>query len=226
MSGNVEDSRACESIEDELTELSLGTLFGRCRSEVLDHVESCSHCTTTLERLSTAADALLLLAPEIEPPLGFELRLAEKLQAPATRPRPRRLLRASVLSAAAMIIVALGFVIGARATPHDVNHPGQSASVDLTGANLTSHGQVLGKVVISRGSPAWMFMTINGDAWSGTVTCEVTLAGGKVETIGVFRLSGGYGAWGAPLTSPASTVRSARLIAPNGAVLASAQLSG
>jgi hypothetical protein len=68
-------------------------------------------------------------------------------------------------------------------------------------------------------------MTIDGGAWSGTVTCEVTLAGGRVETIGVFRLSGGYGAWGAPLTSPAGTMRSARLIAPNGAVLASAQLS-
>jgi anti-sigma factor RsiW len=153
MSGDIQGSRSCELIQDDLAELSLGTLFGRRRSEVLDHVESCSHCTAALERLSTVADALLLLAPEIEPPLGFESRLAEKLQAPATRRRPRRLLRVSVLSAAAMIVVALVFVLGARATPPDVNHSGQSAAVDLARANLTSHGRLLGKVVISRGSP-------------------------------------------------------------------------
>jgi len=175
--------------------------------------------------LGELPDALLLLAPEFEPPLGFELRLAEKLQVPATTPRRRRLLRASVLCAAAMIIVALGFVLGALATPKDADHPAQSAAVDLSGAKLASQGQVLGEVVISRGSPAWMFMAINGEAWSGPVTCEVTLAGGNVETIGVFRLSGGYGAWGARLTSPAGKVRSARLIEPNGTVLASAQFS-
>jgi hypothetical protein len=225
MSDDVENSRPCEMIQDELAELSLGLLSGRRRSEVLDHIESCSHCTAALERLATVADALLLLASEVEPPLGFELRLAEKLQVPATRPRRRRLLRASVLSAAALAIVALGIVLGAWSTSHDANHPARSAAVGLTGAHLTSLGRVLGEVVISPGSPAWMFMTINGEAWSGTVTCQLTLAGGKVETIGVFKLSDGYGAWGAPLTSSAAKVRSALLITPNGAILASAQLS-
>jgi len=225
MSGGVEHSRSCESIQDELAELALGTLSGRRRSEVLHHVETCSHCTAALERLATVADALLLLAPGVEPPIGFELRLAEKLQVHGKTLRPRRFLRASALSAAAMIVVALAFVLGAWATSHDGGHPAQSAAVDLTGANLTSHGRVFGEVVVSSGSPAWMFVTINGDAWSGRVTCEVTLAGGKVETIGAFKLSGGYGSWGAPLTSLAGTVRSARLVAPNGTIVASARLS-
>ena len=79
--------------------------------------------------------------------------------------------------------------------------------------------------MISAGNPAWMFMTIDAGAWTGKVTCDPTLAGGKVERIGVFKLSGGYGAWGSPLTSSAGKVRSAQLIAPNGTVLASAQLS-
>jgi hypothetical protein len=226
MSGNVENPRLCESIQDDLAELSLGSLSGRRRSEVLDHVESCSHCTPALEHLASVADALLLLAPEVEPPLGFEQSLAERLQPHGQTHRRRRLLRASTLSAAAIIIVTLGFVLGGWATSHHGNHPGPSAAVDLAGANLTSHGQVLGEVVISRGSPAWMYMTINGDPWSGTVTCDMTLTGGKVETIGAFKLSGGDGAWGAPLASPAGKVRSARLIAPNGAVVATAVLSG
>jgi hypothetical protein len=224
MSGDIRESQTCEAIQDELAELALGTLFGRRRSEVLQHVESCMHCAATLEQFSTVADGLLLLAPEIEPPLGFESRLAERLELPTTGPRPGRVLHASVLCAAAVILVALGFVLGARISPSG-DHPGQSATADLKRATLTSHGRVLGEVVIARGSPAWMFMTINADPWSGTVKCQVTLAGGKVETIGVFTLSGGYGAWGAPLTSPAGDVRSARLIAVNGSIVATAQVS-
>jgi hypothetical protein len=68
-------------------------------------------------------------------------------------------------------------------------------------------------------------MTIDGDSWSGTVTCEVTPATGEVETIGVFKVSAGYGAWGAPPTTPTGTVRSARPVERNGAVVAGARLS-
>ncbi len=225
MSGYVEDPRQCEAIQDELAELALGTLFGRSRSEVLDHVESCSRCAATLEQLSVVADQLVQLAPEIEPPLGFEIRLAEKLRSAAPVRQPSRLRRASLLSAAAAVIVALGIGIGTLANPGGGTKPLDRSTVNLTAAKLTSHGHVLGEVMISAGSPSWMFMTINEGGSSGTVTCEVTLAGGKVETIGEFELSGGYGAWGAPLTSAAGQVRSARLIAPNGAILASAQLS-
>ena len=224
MSGDIRDSRSCDQVQDELAELSLGTLFGRRRSEVLEHVESCVHCSAELEKFSTVADSLLLLTPEVEPPLGFESRLADRLRPPALRPRPGRLLQASALCAAAVILVALGLVLGARAMGPD-NHPVQSAAAELTTANLTSDGRVLGEVLISRGSPAWMFMTIDDGPWSGRVKCEVTLSGGRVDTIGVFKLSGGYGAWGAPLTSPAGDVRSARLVAANGAVLADAQFS-
>ncbi|MCU1493504.1 MAG: hypothetical protein JWO62_1268 [Acidimicrobiaceae bacterium] len=221
MSGYGEDRGPCESIRDELAELALGVLSGRSRSEVLRHVESCARCAAELEQLSIVADTLVQLAPEIEPPLGFELRIAERLQEAATAHRPRRRRRASVLAVAAVVMVVFGFGLGTL-TP---SHNRQPALANLTSADLNSHGHVLGEVMVSAGSPAWMFMTIESGAWSGKVTCEVTLAGGKIETIGVFKLSGGYGAWGVPLTSPAAQVRSARLIAPDGTVLASAQIS-
>jgi hypothetical protein len=225
MSGYIEDPRQCEVIQNDLAELALGTLSGRSRSEALDHVGSCPKCAAELERLSIVTDTLLQLAPEMEPPLGFELRLAEKLRtSAATVHQPKRLRRASVLSVAAAVMVVLGFGLGALVAPGSSNNQNRTA-VNLTSANLTSHGHVLGEVIISAGSPAWVFMTINGGTQSGTMTCDVTLAGGKVETIGMFKLSGGYGAWTAPLRSPAADVRSARLIAPNGTILASARLS-
>jgi hypothetical protein len=220
-----EDSTQCELFQDELAEMSLGILSGRQRAEVLGHVGSCPRCAAHLEGLSVAADTVLLLAPEIEAPLGFELRLAERLQeTPAAHP-PRRFRRGPALCAAAAVTIALGFGLGALAASQAGHANHQPAVANLTTANLTSHGHVVGQVMISAGSPAWMFMTIDAGAWPGEVTCDLTTAGGTVQRIGTFKLSGAYGAWGAALPSPAGTVRSARLIAPDGTVLASAKLS-
>jgi hypothetical protein len=52
----------------------------------------------------------------------------------------------------------------------------------------------------------------------------VILAGGKIETVGQFTLSAGYGAWGAPLTTSAGQVRGARLVDASGTVIASARI--
>lgn len=225
MSGYIADPRQCELIREELAELALGTLSGRSRSEGLDHVASCPTCAAELERLSIVADKLLQLAPEVEPPLGFELRLAEKLQIAAPAGRPRHFRRASALAVAAAVVALLGFGLGSVVAAGGGGNLNQSATAGLTAANLTSHGIVLGKVIISAGSPPWMFMTISGGTLSGQVKCNVTLAGGEVETLGVFKITGGYGAWDTPLRSPSDEVRSARLIAANGTVLASARLS-
>jgi negative regulator of sigma E activity len=239
MSANTADPRQCELIQEELAELALGALDGRSRSEALEHVASCPRCRATLEHLSGVTDTLLQLAPEVEPPLGFELRLVEKLNAAnaasaasaasaakpraTERARQRWYRRAGPLVAAAAVILLLGIGVGSLLMPRGAHNQQQSASPDLATAQLTSHGQVLGEVMTSPGNPAWMFMTINENAWSGTVRCEVTLAGGTTQTVGVFTLSHGYGAWGAPLTSPAGDVRSARLVAADGTVVASAQ---
>ena len=229
MSGYVDDPSTCESMQEELTELALATLSGRSRSEVLEHVKSCPRCSTTLEQLADVTDTLLLLSPEVEPPLGFESRLAGKLEEPRGEPervtRLRRLRRTSLLLAVAAVLALLGFGLTSLVGSGGGNNPVQSASTGQATANLTSDGHVVGQARISGGQPAWMYMTVNGVHWSGTVKCQATLAGGKVETVGVFNLSNGSGDWGAPLTSPAGDVRSARLVSPNGTVLASARFS-
>ena len=225
MNDYIDDPKHCETIEDELTELALGILSGRPRSEVLRHVGSCGPCRAELDGLSIAVDTVLQLAPQMEPPLGFELRLAERLQTSTTARRSRRLRRVSVLSAVAVLAVVLGIGLGTLATSRGHNEKAWSTTANLTSAAIGSRGQVLGKVFVSAGSPGWMVMTIDRGAWSGEVTCEVTLVGGKVETVGRFKLSDGYGAWGVPLTSSAGEVRSARLVAPDGTVVATAHLS-
>ena len=224
MSGDPERPAQCAAIADDLTELALGTLSGRRRSEVLEHVGSCPSCRAELEQLSIVVEALQQLAPRVQPPLGFEHRLAEKLQATATR-RPRRYRRLVALSAAAVIVGSLVFGLGVLVAPEADNGTARSAGTNLVRADFMSHGQVLGDLVIAAGDPAWMLVTIHGGGWQGTVTCDVTLAGGQVERVGVFKLSGEYGSWAAPLSSTAGQVRSAQLITSDGMVLASAQVA-
>ena len=67
-------------------------------------------------------------------------------------------------------------------------------------------------------------MTLADAGRPAEVTCEVTTLDGRTVRVGSFWMSsGGYGAWGAVLPVPAGQVRSARVIAADGAVVASAQ---
>ena len=223
MSKYFNDPEICEDFRADLAETALGVVSGRRRSEVLRHVESCPSCSMELEQLAIVADTIMQFAIETEPPVGFELRLAQRLQEGATRRSPKRARRVGVLLAAAAVMVALGFGIGALANV--ATGPGQGQTgANLTSASLRSHGRALGEFLVSAGKPAWMFMTIDSGKWSGVVTCQVILAGGEIETVGEFTLAGGYGSWGAPLTAPAGQVRGARLVAANGVVFASAHI--
>ena len=90
MSDDMKD-HGCDAHQDELPELALGVLTGRDRAQALAHVESCPRCAEELEQLSRAADAVVQVAPEVEPPMGFEMRLFERMGvADVRRPRRRR----------------------------------------------------------------------------------------------------------------------------------------
>jgi len=75
-----ERSKECEALSDDLIEFALGTLSGRSRSLVLDHLETCAHCNAESESLADVADTMLWLAPDAEPPLGFETRVIERFR--------------------------------------------------------------------------------------------------------------------------------------------------
>jgi hypothetical protein len=224
MSEFVDERRECESFADDLAVVALGTSSGRRREDVLAHVERCPSCSAELEQLSVVADRVLELAPEVEPPVGFEWRLARRLKSDARSRRPATRRRVSVIALAAAVALVLGFGLGLLVSNSSPTAPVPSARARPTEASLRSHGHAVGDVIVSSGATPWMIMTVDSGWWSGAVTCEAVLAGGKVETIGTFRLSGGYGTWGAPLRAPWGQVRGARLVASDGVVLASASL--
>jgi hypothetical protein len=206
----------------DVLELALGTISGRERSRVLSHVETCTGCQAELASLAAVTDATLSLAPEAEPPVGFESRVLERFHAERTARAPRRRRRAYYLAAAAVLLAVTGFALGTLVA-RDSGH-GTYSSMTPAMARLTSNGHVVGQVFLSPGNPTWIYMTLDDGNWSGVARCEVTLTSGRVVTVGRFTLSGGYGAWVAPVHASADHVRTARLVDAHGTVIASAAL--
>ena len=212
----------CEAVQDELAELALGTLSGFERSAALAHVEGCAHCRDEVGRLSAVADAVLTLAPEIEPDAGFEVRLFERMgvSRPRRWRRPRRQLQRIALAGTALA-GALGLGLGLALT----SGGGSLAVAPAIAADLTSNHAILGEVYVAPGKPGWLFMSVEHANVTGLVSCRITTVHGGTMTVGSFWLASGSGSWVYALAVPADQVRTASVVDDNGIVLASAHLN-
>jgi hypothetical protein len=233
---NPPHDHACDAVQDDLPELALGALTGRDRAVALAHVETCHDCSALLERLSFSADRLLDTGEVVEPPVGFESRVYDRLGW-TRRPSGWRcylqfpglsvpVLRAGLALASAAVVASIGFGAGW------IGHPGstslspaglpRSAARALTTAQLVADGESRGEVFVSKGHPAWLLMNVEDAGGSGPVTCTVTTASGARVTIGTFQLSSGYGVWGGSLPVSPGELRTLSVAIPGGATVATA----
>ena len=231
MSTSRDDTGACRSFTDELPELALGVLTGRDRASVLAHVDSCPRCADELEHLARTADTVVQLAPEAEPPLGFDVRLFEQMGV-AHRSRRRfgrRVPRWMPVSAAAVVaVLALALGLGLSSTsstsPPATAQRGHPADHPVVSAALVGGSETVGHVVAFGGASPWMSMVLADSAARGWVTCVVVTDTGKRETVGTFEAKAGYGTWSAPLHVAPSRLHAAEILDSRGAVIASAVL--
>jgi hypothetical protein len=230
----------CEQYDDELAELALGVLTGRGRAQTLSHVESCPRCAEDLEILSRTADTVLQAAPDMEPPLGFEVRLFERMGVTDAEPRrrrgrgrglrPSRWVPAVVGVAAAAVALGIGLSVTSSApsstSPHQAAAPSPSPSPSqhVVTAALVSDGKTVGHVMTFGGDKPWVSMMLDDSSARGTVRCVVVTEDGKAHTVGTFKSHEGYGAWMAPLHVNPDTVRTAEVESPSGTVIATAAL--
>jgi hypothetical protein len=156
----------CDEVRRLVPELALGVAPGDERARALLHIESCTGCRAVLERAAATADDLLLLAPEHEPPIGFDTGVLRAMQA------PRRRRRTTALLAAAAVLVA---GLGAAATTWGGRVETTARWRGSTGRPSTSataapcaplpedrHGSRGGHVFAYQGEPSWVFMTVDG----------------------------------------------------------------
>ena len=155
-------------------------------------------------------------------------RRASGARGARSAPSTRRLIAAAAVAIAVLGAGAAGWRMGTVTA----GAPGSSAiaQAPLNSAPLlTSGDKSVGWVFVYVGSKneanqQWMYMSVDMKSGSGMVTCQVVGMDGKVTTVGSFRLADGRGAWGAAASWGGGPVRSARLLAANGTVLATATL--
>jgi hypothetical protein len=111
---------SCAQLRDASAELALGVLSGAERAEAIMHVNGCARCQALVNELTETADALTLLAPELEPSAGFEQRVLGAGRARRRR-NTRRWVASIAAAAAAAAIVSITVVrvieAGSDATP-------------------------------------------------------------------------------------------------------------
>ena len=192
----------------------------RERALVLAHVEGCSDCHAETEQLSLAADSLFEMAPGVEPPLGFEVRLMERFRArPAAQRRVRRQWR---LRQPSLVLASL-LMWGGQHQTVVPSAFGTAPGGQIETESLVAGGRTLGKVVVYSGRTSWLFMSLDDGSWSGEANCQVRLVDGKTVPLGTFWLEHGYGAWGVTLPPGTGRIQTASVVTDQG-VLASAHL--
>jgi Putative zinc-finger len=212
------DDRRCEDVRDSLVELSLGIASGDERAEVLAHVADCPACRRLLAELTAASDDLLQLAPEHEPPPGFELRVLEGIGA-VRRPRRRRSFRlVPVFSAAlAAAAIAAGAVLAAT---HDERLLGRQLSAVLARAQgnyiavteLRDAGRrELGMVFHYGGRPSWVFATLDRPLPPGRYRVSLVRKDGSTVDVRTVELGADDRSLGATVDVDMREVRGLRL---------------
>lgn len=225
----------CTLFAELAPDLALGLLAEPDRADALAHARSCRTCREELTSLSSVVDELSLLAPAVEPPVGFEQRVVGALtgapeparegvvvplgSAPTRRVRARqRVLAVAAVVAALAVGLGAGWQIGDRGT----SRPPEAAPV--VHGELADQGHPVGEIIAYGGSSPWLYMTVDVGHMNGAVECVLDVSGHRVA-MGSFGVTDGLGYWSTPLRQPVSGITGARLVQADGHVLATAVLS-
>jgi hypothetical protein len=194
---------SCEETRQLVAELALGIADGADRARALRHLAECAECRRELAELSEVADELLMLAPEREPPVGFESRVLALVQ-PPRQPRRRRWRRGLAVLAPAAVAAALATTIVLGATGED-----RRLAEDYRATLATAHGSYFeaaplrapanapaGVVYGYRGTPSWIFVAVDRPYRSNSYSVELALTSGRRLPLPSFRIDSRTGSAG------------------------------
>jgi len=207
----------CAELEALAAELALGTVSGAERAGALDHLAGCPSCRQLVEELAGVADRMLLLAPVIEPPPGFESKvLAGMGVAPARelrRPARRRRVLAGV---AAVALVAAMSAAGATWLAGEAERP-----VEIrTALAADNEGRWRCRAVVYGDKPTWLVVSLDRmDGSNNSYSVEAVHAGSETPVkVGTFSLEQGHGTLARTLELRAGDLVSVRVLDAGGRV--------
>ena len=201
----------CDEVRAVAAELALDELTGAERAAALTHLGSCAGCRAQVADLAAVADSLLLLAPPVEPPAGFESRVVARIAPAPPRRRWPRLAAAAAI--AAIVGAAAGFAV----------RGGDGTTLPAAAVLVDARGEAAGSVVLAEG-PDRMTCVFEGERFGGGYRVEVVDADGDVADVGSFSFEAVPWAWTVELPVDAEDVRTVRVLSDDGTLRAIADL--
>ncbi|HWL65968.1 MAG TPA: hypothetical protein VNP73_08340, partial [Actinomycetota bacterium] len=153
---------------------------------------------------SERADELLLLAPDHEPPAGFESKVLAQVGG-----KERRRGRTYLVAAAAALIVGIasaGGVMLASAEDREIASHYKEALAEANGDYfgvkplMVPNGSKVGNVFSYGGETDWMFVVFNEGMGPGVYQVDIRTESRGTVGAGVITLGGNERTWGADLT--------------------------
>jgi anti-sigma factor RsiW len=218
---------SCSEVEDLAAALALGGIGGAERAAALAHLARCDACRTLVDQLARAADSILLVAPVVEPPAGFESRVLARIAA-AAEPvplRPRRSRRRLWVGAAAVALVAAMSGLGVA----ELGHGGNRGAVPTAVAPIASVRTALAQdpagrwtcqVVVYGTQPTRLVVSLDRtDGLSAGFSVEALREGSEDPIpVGTFTISEGHGSLATTVDLQAGQFRSVRVLDQTGKV--------
>jgi hypothetical protein len=213
--------RDCDPTRELMAELALGVAAGDERARAVQHLEGCAECRREAAGHGDVLDELLLLASDLESPLGFDSRV---LDAVGARRRTAWWRRALAHVAVAVLAASATGVGAYLATREDRALAGQ-LRVALERANgrylgveilHASGGDRAGHVFVYRGELSWAFAVVPPDR-AGEFAVEVVTRDGEVLDAGTIHPTPEANGAGIVLPVDLADVETIRLLPESGA---------
>jgi hypothetical protein len=211
----------CDEVQELAPELALGIASGEERARALEHLVACPACRVIVEEMSDVSDELLLAAPALEPPLGFESRMIDRYRAGKSG-KPRL---AMILAAAALLLAAGagGSYLALRPDVRFANHYrhvfAAAQGQYFASSPLYSGDRPLGQAFAYQGSPSWVFVVLDGANTANRYKVKLVTRNGTEIGLGSFTRSAGTTSWGKALPVDLRSVWTVRLVPDHGSTL-------
>jgi hypothetical protein len=211
-----DDQRPCDANRALAVELALGVAEGADRGAALAHLAECADCRAEVLQLAEAVDAVVALAPDAEPPAGFEsaviARIAEERADGGRRPW--------LLAVAAAVLLVLGIGVGLSVAPD-----GGGATSLATARMESPEGETVGEVWRTGEAQSAIFVSV--PAWAGIdaagpeatrYALRLELSGGETVEVGDFTLGDGVSSWAVPTDLDGDDIRAVSVVDDTGRV--------
>lgn len=219
---------ACARFRDHADDVALGGPDGSLRDELLAHAAACPACQAHLNQLTLVTDRLLLLAPSMEPPPGFEARVLDRLatargDGPDAVWQRRRQRQVRALAAVAVLLVA---VLAGGALGRWVGSSEPELRVVRAGEIVRADGSVAGRIRLVDKPRPMALVTIDQPRPSTfEVRCDLVGPDWTSVEVGSWSFSDvEKGAWAVGIDASLLNAVRMNVLDPNGSILATATL--